>query len=110
GIDFIKAGVTANIDISMPLFNSERMAQLMRQLSDTYDYVLIDTAAIMEAPETSNITSYSDGVILVIHTGNTRREVIKRAMLMVEKLDGRFIGTILNRKKYHIPEFIYRRV
>lgn len=110
GIDFITAGVTANIDISTPLFNSERMAQLMRQLSDTYDYVLIDTAAILEAPETSNITSYSDGVILVVHTGNTRREVIKRAMLMVEKLDGRFIGTILNRKKYYIPEFIYRRV
>ena len=110
GIDFISAGVSANIDISMPLFNSERMAQLMRQLSDTYDYVLIDTAAILEAPETSNITSYSDGVVLVVHTGNTRREVIKRAMLMVEKLDGRFIGTILNRKKYYIPEFIYRRV
>ena len=110
GIDFIPAGVTANIDISMPLFNSERMAQMMRQLSETYDYVLIDTAAILEAPETPNIASYSDGVVLVVHTGNTRREVIKRAMLMVEKLDGRFIGTVLNRKKYYIPEFIYRRV
>jgi protein-tyrosine kinase len=109
-IHFIPAGVTANIDISIPLFNSERMAQLMRQLSETYDYVLIDTSAILEAPETPIISSYSDGVILIVHTGNTRREVIKRAMLMVEKLDGRFIGTVLNRKKYYIPEFIYRRV
>ena len=110
GIHFIPAGVTANIDISMPLFNSERMAQFMQQLSETYDYVLIDTPAILEAPETPIISSYSDGVILVVHTGSTRREVIKRAILLVEKLDGRFIGTILNRKKYYIPEFIYRRV
>ena len=47
---------------------------------------------------------------MIIHVGKTRREVIKRAMLMIEKLEGRFIGTILNRKKYYIPEFIYRRV
>jgi protein-tyrosine kinase len=110
GIHFIPAGVTANIDISIPLFNSDRMSQFMRQLSETYDYVLIDTSAILEAPETPIISSYSDGVILVVHTGSTRREVIKRAMLLVEKLDGRFIGTILNRKRYYIPEFIYRRV
>ncbi len=110
GIDFIPAGVTTNIDISIPLFNSERMAQLIRQLSETYDYVLIDTPAILKAPETPIISSYADGVILIVHTGSTRREVVKRAILMVEKLDGRFIGTVLNRKKYYIPEFIYRRV
>lgn len=109
-IDLIPAGVTADIDVSIPLFNSERMAQAVRQLSETYDYVLIDTPAILEAAETPIISSYVDGVILIVHTGSTRREVIKRAMLMVEKLDGRFIGTVLNRKKYYIPEFIYRRV
>ena len=110
GIHFIPAGVTPDIDIAMPLFNSRRMAQFVRQISDTYDYALFDTSAILQAPETPIITSYSDGVILVVRTGKTRREVIKRAMLMVEKLDGRFIGTILNRKKFYIPEFIYRRV
>ncbi len=110
GIDFIPAGVTTNIDISISLVNSERMAQLIRQLSETYDYVLIDTPAILEAPETSIISSYADGVILIVHTGKTRREVVKRAILMVEKLDGRFLGTVMNRKKYYIPEFIYRRV
>lgn len=110
GLDLITAGVTEDVDISMPLFNSDRMALFMREVSETYEYVLIDTSAVLEAPETSIISSYSDGVIMVIHVGKTRREVIKRAMMMVEKLDGRFIGTILNRKKYLIPEFIYRRV
>jgi protein-tyrosine kinase len=110
GIDFIPAGVSENIDIAIPLFNSEKMSRFMRHLAEIYDYVLIDAPAILEAPETPIISSYSDGVILVIQTGSTRREVIKRAMLMVEKLDGRFIGTVLNKKKYYIPGFIYRRV
>lgn len=110
GIDLITAGTTEDVDISMPLFNSDRMSIFMRAVSEAYEYVLIDTSAVLEAPETPIISSYSDGVILIIHIGKTRREVIKRAMLMVEKLDGRFIGTVLNRKKYYIPELIYRRV
>ncbi len=110
GLDLVTAGTTDDVDIRMPLFNSDRMALFMREVSEAYEYVLIDTSAVLEAPETPIISSYSDGVIMIIHIGRTRREVIKRAMLMVEKLEGRFIGTILNRKKYYIPEFIYRRV
>jgi capsular exopolysaccharide synthesis family protein len=110
GIDLITAGTTEDVDISMPLFNSDRMSLFMREVSEAYEYVLIDTSAVLEAPETPIISSYSDGVIMIIHIGKTRREVIKRAILMIEKHDGRFIGTVLNRKKYYIPEFIYRRV
>ncbi|HER43477.1 MAG TPA: tyrosine-protein kinase family protein [Candidatus Eisenbacteria bacterium] len=110
GLDLVTAGFAEDVDISMPVFNSERMTLFMREVSEAYEYVLFDTAAVLEAPETPIISSYSDGVIMIVHVGKTRREVIKRAMLMIEKLEGRFIGTILNRKKYHIPEFIYRRV
>ena len=110
GLDLITAGVTEDVDISIPLFNSDRMSLFMREVSEAYEYVLIDTSAVLEAPETSIIGSYSDGIIMIIYIGKTRREVIKRAILMVEKLDGRFIGTVLNRKKYYIPELIYRRV
>jgi protein-tyrosine kinase len=110
GLDLVTAGTTEDVDIRMPLFNSDRMSLFMREVSEAYEYVLIDTSAILEAPETPIISSYSDGVVMIVHVGKTRREVIKRAILMVEKLEGRFIGTILNRKKYYIPEFIYRRV
>jgi capsular exopolysaccharide synthesis family protein len=110
GLDLITTGFTQDVDTCMPLFNSDRMAFFMREVSEAYEYVLIDTAAVLEAPETPIISSYSDGIIMVIYIGRTRREVIKRAMMMMEKLEGRFIGTVLNRKKYYIPEFIYRRV
>jgi succinoglycan biosynthesis transport protein ExoP len=110
GIDIVTAGKTNDIDLSLPLFNSERMALFMRTVSEAYEYVLVDTSAILESPETPIISSYSDGVVMIIQIERTRREAIKRAITMVEKLDGKFIGTVLNRKKYHIPEFIYRRV
>lgn len=109
-LDLVTAGKAESFDVTQPLFSSERLRIFLAESAAAYDYVLIDSSAILEAPETPIIASQVDGVVMVVHAARTRREVIKRAMLMVSKLDGRFIGTVLNRKKYYIPEFIYRRV
>jgi capsular exopolysaccharide synthesis family protein len=109
-LDVVPIGPKRGADITQPLFNSEQMATFIRSVRDMYDYVLLDTSAILEAPETPIIGSYATGTVIVVQSGKTKREVIKRAMMTIEKLGGRFIGTVLNRKKYYIPEFIYRRV
>ena len=108
--DIVPVGPRRGADITQPLFNSEKMSTFIQATRKMYDYVLIDTSAVLEAPETAIIGSYATGTVMVVQSGKTKREVIKRAMLMIEKLDGRFLGTVLNRKKYYIPEFIYRRV
>ncbi len=109
-LDVVTIGPRKGADITQPLFNSENMSTFINAIREMYDYILIDTSAVMEAPETPIIGSYATGTVIVVQSGKTKREVIKRAMLMIQKLDGRFIGTVLNRKKYYIPEFIYRRV
>jgi capsular exopolysaccharide synthesis family protein len=109
-LDVITTGQQRNVDISQPLFNSEAMGIFINRVGEMYDYVLIDTSAVLESPETPIIGSYANGTVIIVQAGRTKREVIKRAMMMVEKLNGKFIGTVLNRKKYYIPEFIYRRV
>ncbi len=109
-LDIVPAGAIGGVEGPQMLFGSERFALFIKEAAAAYEYVLIDSSAILEAPETPIIGSRADGVVMVVFAGKTRREVIKRAMLMVEKLDGTFIGTVLNRKRYYIPEFIYRRV
>jgi len=109
-LDIVTTGTRRGADITQPLFNSERMSTFIKATREMYDYVLIDTSAVMDAPETPIIGSFVTGSVIVVQSGKTKREVIKRAMLMIEKLGGRFLGTVLNRKKYYIPEFIYRRV
>ena len=109
-LDVISLGKKRGADITQPMFNSSRMDGFVKQAAERYDYVLLDTSAVLEAPETPIIGSYATGTVIIVKAASTKREVIKRAMMMIEKLDGRFIGTVLNRKKYYIPEFIYRRV
>ncbi len=109
-LDLVTAGTTADVDLTQPLFGSDRFGAFLKEAAEKYDYVLVDSSAILESPETPIIGSRVDGIVMVVYAAKTRREIIRRAMLMVEKLDGIFIGTVLNRKKYYIPEFIYRRV
>jgi protein-tyrosine kinase len=109
-LDVVPIGAPLNAGVTQPLFHSERMGRFVREAAEKYDYVVVDTSAILESPETSIIGAYMDGIVLVVHAGKTKREVVRRAMMMVQKLDGTFIGTVLNRKKYYIPDFIYRRV
>ncbi len=109
-LDLVTTGQIESMDLTQPLFNSDRMDLFIKEAAQQYDYVLIDSSAILNAPETPIIASFASGIVMVINTGKTKREVIKRAMLMVEKQEGKFIGTVLNRKRYFIPGFIYRRV
>ncbi|MBN1165276.1 MAG: CpsD/CapB family tyrosine-protein kinase [Candidatus Krumholzibacteriota bacterium] len=109
-MDLITSGQRDSSDVTQPLFNSALMANLIREVSQYYDYVLIDTSAALEAAETPIIGSYAEGTVIIIQAGKTKREVIKRAIMLIEKHKGTFLGTVLNRKKYYIPEFIYKRV
>jgi len=109
-LDLIPTGGVRDTEVMQPLFASDRMEAFVKEASENYDYVFIDTSSAISAPETPIIGSFVDGIILVIHSGKTKREVIKRAIMLLEKLGGRVIGTVLNRKKYYIPEFIYKHV
>lgn len=109
-LDIVTTGVMRDQNLVQPLFHSDRMSNLLSAMAETYDYILIDSSSILESPETQILSPFMDGIILVILSGKTKREVINRAIMTVNKQGGTFIGSVLNRKKYHIPEFIYRRV
>jgi Mrp family chromosome partitioning ATPase len=51
-----------------------------------------------------------DAVVLVIRHGGTRREVVRRAKETVERAGGKILGVVLNKRKFPIPEFLYRRL
>ncbi len=83
---------------------------LLREAAAAYDTVIFDAPSVVNSPETPPMSSYVDGVILVIHAGKTKREVIQRSIDAIERSGGSVLGVILNRKKYYIPNFLYKRI
>lgn len=84
--------------------------RLVEEALKQYDTILIDAPPVIESPETPPLASFTDGVVLVVHCGKTKREIIQRSLNMIEQFEGHVLGIVLNRKKYYIPNFIYRRI
>jgi Mrp family chromosome partitioning ATPase len=46
----------------------------------------------------------------VVGAGRTRRQVALKAKQALEEAGGRVLGIVINRRKYPIPEWIYKRL
>jgi len=91
-------------------FESDRFDRLLKAAREKFDYVILDSPPVTRFSETQTISKKVDGVILVVESGKTRRQVAERAKQDIEKAGGDLLGVVLNKRKYHIPEWIYRRL
>lgn len=75
-----------------------------------YDWIVIDGPPVLEAPEAADLAALVDGVVLVLRSGHTKRPVVSRAVDLLRKSGSRVLGTVLNRRRLEIPDFLYRRI
>jgi uncharacterized protein involved in exopolysaccharide biosynthesis/Mrp family chromosome partitioning ATPase len=92
--------------------NGERL-QRIDALAAFYSHIgRRGTLAIILAPSLQtggqNIAQRADGIVLVVDASRTRREVVA-GMLEDLGLDrSKFLGVILNKRRLHIPGWLYR--
>lgn len=84
--------------------------KLIEEAASVYDTVIFDAPAVANSPETAPMCSYVDGVVVVVQAGKTKREIVQRSLDSIARYDGNVLGVILNRKKYYIPGFLYKRI
>jgi len=92
------------------LFQSKRFTAFMAQCAQQYDYVVIDGPPLDEAPESIALCTSVDGVVLVLDAQRTRRKGALRAKQRIEEVGGRILGVALNRRKFFIPQWLYRLI
>lgn len=92
------------------ILRSEEFSQFLRKCRDEYDYVLVDSAPVAVSAETRLIGSFADGVVLLVESGRSRSGVVRRARDEIERSGARFLGAVLNRRKFHIPAWLYKRL
>lgn len=59
------------------LLMSDRLKDLFREVSENYDYVVVDTAPLMVVTDTLLISKYADHIIYVTRAGVTENRVIE---------------------------------
>jgi len=92
------------------LFESTRFDQLLELMSKKFDYIILDGPPVPAFSECKVLCTKVDGVVLVLESGKTRRQVALRAKMQVEEAGGKVLGVVLNKRKHHIPDWLYRRL
>jgi capsular exopolysaccharide synthesis family protein len=87
-----------------------QFSRFLDTLRGRFEYVLLDSAAVGVNPETTIICSKVDAVVMVVKYGSTRREVVRRAKETIQRAGGNLLGIVLNKRKFPVPEFLYRRL
>jgi cellulose biosynthesis protein BcsQ len=89
--------------------NTADFADNLLRIRSNYDIVLVDSSAILHSPGLYSILSVVDSIILVVASNNTRKPVIADTIRGLQGHGGNIIGTILNKRKFYIPQWIYKR-
>lgn len=92
------------------IFTPKNVARFLGEARQAWNCLIIDVPAVLGHPETKVIGGLVDGVVLVIETAKTKREVALRCKETLSAAQAKIIGTVLNKRKYVIPELLYKRI
>jgi len=92
------------------LLDSSKMVDVIKKAREKYEIILIDCTNLRNFRDASAISSLSDGIVLIVNEGKTRRQVVKSALLPLQQKKANLIGVVLNNRTFPIPKGIYNRV
>ncbi|HEX6773608.1 MAG TPA: polysaccharide biosynthesis tyrosine autokinase [Acidobacteriaceae bacterium] len=78
------------------LLASHRMAEMMRQWSEQYDRVIIDTAPILAVSDSLAPAARADSVLLVVRAGVTRKKALLRTRELLRRVNAHLLGAVVN--------------
>lgn len=84
---------------SSEYFIGPTMEKFLKEASQSYDYVLIDTVPVMAADDVTSLAPRVDGVIFVIRAEYTSARVARASLDMLTQRKARVLGLVLNSVK-----------
>lgn len=81
------------------LVSSKKMTDFVKECSEHYDYVIIDTPALNAYVDAQIVSTYVDGVILVSKSGVTSSKDLNEAVETLEHSNGNLCGIVVNNIK-----------
>ena len=77
------------------ILGSKKMASLLEQLRSEADIVILQAPPVTVAVDASVLAAQTDGLLLVVRTGHTRRDRVEQAQELLERFRVRVLGTVL---------------
>lgn len=102
--------VSRNSTSAVNIFDSPQFDHLWESLKERFDLILVDSPPATVSSDGFTMFRKADGVVIVVEADKTRWPVVQSVREKVVQHGGSVLGLVLNKRKYYIPEFIYRRL
>ncbi|MFY9691975.1 MAG: polysaccharide biosynthesis tyrosine autokinase, partial [Candidatus Acidiferrales bacterium] len=89
------------------LLSSHRMRDGIAELRRRYKFIVIDSPPIMAATDAVILSALTDGVLLVVRSGQTPKEAFTRARDLLAAVKCRLLGVVLNAVDSNAPDYYY---
>jgi tyrosine-protein kinase Etk/Wzc len=78
------------------LIGSHKMEQHLAHFKQHYDIVFFDTPPVVAVTDATLLSTRVDGILLVVKSHHTDREIALRALHILENVGGKIMGIVLN--------------
>ncbi|CAN7690598.1 CpsD/CapB family tyrosine-protein kinase [Paenibacillus sp. LjRoot153] len=78
------------------ILSSKKMLSVLDELKQQFDIILIDAPPAIAVTDAQIIATRSDGVIIVVNSDKTKREVVLKAKQNMDNVRARILGVVLN--------------
>lgn len=105
-LDFLQAGKASMTPLA--LLNDTKIDAFFKLVKNDYDAVIIDSTNLKEYKDTGVLSAHVDGIALIVNDGKERRQLVQNSISYIKQKKGNLIGLILNRRRFPIPEILYK--
>jgi capsular exopolysaccharide synthesis family protein len=77
------------------LLGSEQMGRLVEDLKARADWVILDGPPVLAVADTTAVSKWVDGTIMVVRSGKTGRDALTRAVDMMSGVGAKLIGAVM---------------
>jgi capsular exopolysaccharide synthesis family protein len=89
------------------LLDSEQFDAMLGALAESFDFIIVDTPALLSNADAAVVARRASGVILVARAASTSRDEFQAARQGLRAVDGRMLGVVLNRARER-DRWLYR--
>lgn len=78
------------------LISSDKMRAMLQTLAERYNHIIIDSPPVTNVTDPVILSTMVDGVILVVHGGKSKRELVRRTRQELSAIGAKIFGVVLN--------------
>ena len=108
--EFVVIGNGSRDVKTMDLVSGPAYARTIEKFQENFYFSIIDAAPIMESVEVAHLAQRAMGLVLVVQSQKLKYEVIQHGLDRMRSHNVNVLGTVLNKRTFQLPEFLYKRL